>query len=483
MNEKMTGRDRTRKAVSDSVSVSGSSKVAKLIRLAADPAAFPNERAVALRKANELKEPASLRVTEKSADTLPAPESGSRIYRETGHDQLGLRVTAAGARSWTLDYVCNRRQRRFTVGPRHAFTVKAAITEARRLQGLIAQGIDPFDVKAEREADAAAKQEAERRAKDPDTDPTIGHLAELWLADAERTLRPNSIITARTCLNRLKSLKFDQRRVREVTRRDVAAMMTALHKTPTMANRARGFLSTVLNYAIVNGIGLTEASANPARRVKGILADNPEHPRKLVIPSPKQIDALHAALDARAGQPSADAIRLMLLTGARKNEVLRLEWSEIEDLFGDNPIWLLPAKRAKQKKDRPFPLSDPQVLALLRRLHAKNGKGRFVFPGRCPGAPLRDITNLWTSVRDEAGLSSVSRFRLHDLRHCFVSRGLNAGVPIYTVGQLVGHSSAYMTSRYGHGDSRVAADAAKLIGGTLAPKPSTAETNGAGASA
>src|ERR1700733_3917205 len=115
MNEKMTGRDRTRKAVVDSVSVSGSSKVAKLIRLAADPAAFPNERAVALRKANELTEPASLRVTEKSADTVPAPEPASRICRETGHDQLGLRVTAAGARSWTLDYVCNGRQRRFTV--------------------------------------------------------------------------------------------------------------------------------------------------------------------------------------------------------------------------------------------------------------------------------------------------------------------------------------------------------------------------------
>src|ERR1700722_9304375 len=133
MNEKMTGRDRTRKAVSDSVS--GSGKIAKLIRLAADPAAFEGERAVALRKAADLTEraqPSTPRVSEKNVDSLPAPESGSVIYRETGIAGLGLRVTAAGARAWTLDYVCNGRQPRYTIGPRHAFTLKAATIEAKR---------------------------------------------------------------------------------------------------------------------------------------------------------------------------------------------------------------------------------------------------------------------------------------------------------------------------------------------------------------
>lgn len=124
--------------------------------------------------------------------------------------------------------------------------------------------------------------------------------------------------------------------------------------------------------------------------------------------------------------------------------MLRLEWSEIDDLDGPNPIWLLPAKRAKQKKDRPFPLSDPQALALLRRWHAQHGKGRFVFPCLRPGAPLRDITHLWEAVKDEAGLTG---YHLHDLRHVFVSNALNSGVSIFTVGQLVGHSTPYMTSR------------------------------------
>jgi|SRR5208282_1564175 len=81
--------------------------------------------------------------------------------------------------------------------------------------------------------------------------------------------------------------------------------------------------------------------------------------------------------------------------------------------------------------------------------------------------------------RDEAGLTS---FRLHDLRHVFVSKALALGIPIHTVGELVGHSSAYMTSRYGHLCNRVAADAAQRIGAALAPtKPSAppADTNGA----
>ncbi len=479
MNKKVIRRDQTRKPVSGLCldSVSGSAKVTKLLALANDSGAFEGEREVALRKAANLTErvqPSTPRVTERNIDTLPA----GHIYRETGTKGLGLRVTAAGARSWILDYSCNGRQRRFTIGPREGFALKAASNEARRLIGEIAQGRDPFDTKAERESAAAAKRESERRARDPDTDPTVGHLAELWIADARRTLRANSITSANSCVRRLKVLRFDQKKVREVTWRDVHAVMVAMHKTPVMANRIRSFLSAIFNFAIWHGVGLTESSVNPARKVKGVLADNRGAPRRVIVPSQKQIDTLHAALDARAGQPSADAIRLMLLTGARKNEVLRLEWSEIENLHGENPVWLLPAKRAKQKKDRAFPLADPQVLDLLRRLHAKNGKGRFVFPGRRPGAPLRDITNLWTSVRDAAGLSSLSRFRLHDLRHVFVSRGLNAGVPIYTVGQLVGHSSAYMTSRYGHGDNKVAAEAAKLIGAGLAPT-TTANTNDA----
>ncbi len=479
MNEKETQRDQTRKSVSGSVS--GSGKIAKLIRLAADPAAFEGERDVALRKAANLLERKSKsstpRVTERNLDSLPAPESGSHIYRETGTKGLGLRVTAAGARSWILDYSCNGHQRRYTVGPRHAFTLKAAANEAKRLAGLVAQGIDPFTLKAEREAAATAKREAERRAKDPDIDPSVQHLAERWFKEyAERSLRPNSIISARASLDRVKVLGFGDRKVREVTRRDVVAIMHALRKTPVVANRCRGFLSAIFNFGIANSIGLNESSVNPARRVKGILADNPEHPRKLIIPSPKQIDALHAALDAFGNQPSADAIRLLLLTGARKNEVLRMEWSEIDDLFGAHPVWLLPAARAKQRKDRPFPLADPQVLALLRRLHAKTGAGKFVFPGRRRGTALKDIDKIWNSVRRDAGLT---QFRLHDLRHTFVSRALNLGVPIYTVGALVGHSSAFMTSRYGHTDNRVAADAAKLIGAGLAPTTTTANTNGA----
>ena len=457
-------------------------KIAKVLALANDPGAFEGERGVALRKADLLerksKSSAAPRVTERNLDSLPAPETGSHIYRETGTRGLGLRVTAAGARSWILDYSCNGHQRRYTVGPRHAFTLKGAANEAKRLAGLVAQGVDPFDVKAEREAAATAKREAERRAEDPDTDPSVQHLAERWFKEyAERSLRPNTLISARASLDKVNALGFGDRKVREVTRRDVVAIMHGLRKTPIVANRCRAFLSTIFNYAIGNGIGLSDASVNPARRIKGILVDNAEAPRKVIVPTQKQIDALHAALDARAGQPSADAIRLMLLSGARKNEVLRMEWSEIDDLFGAHPVWLLPAARAKQKKDRAFPLADPKVLDLLRRLHAKNGKSRFVLSARRAGTPLKDVNGLWRAVRDEAGLS---RFRLHDLRHVFVSRGLNAGVPIYTVGQLVGHSSAYMTSRYGHGDNKVAAEAARLIGAGLAPSTSaTLNTNGA----
>ncbi len=479
MNEKPTERPSRSTKIGRVVAVSGpESTIRKVLALANDPAAFEGERAVARQKATELErksKSSAPRVTEKNIDSLPAPQTGSVIYRDTPIRGLGLRVTAQNARSWTLDYSCAGRQRRYTLAARHVLTLKAAVNEAKRLQGLVAQGVDPFDMKSEREAAATAKREAERRAKDPDADPSVQHLADRWFKEyAERALRPNTLISARASLDKVNALGLGDKKVREVTRRDVVTIMHALRKTPVAANRCRSFLSTIFNFGIANGIGLSDASVNPARRIKGILVDNAEAPRKVIVPTQKQIDALHAALDARAGQPSADAIRLMLLSGARKNEILRMEWSEIDDLFGAHPVWLLPAARAKQKKDRAFPLADPKVLDLLRQLHAKNGKSRFVLSARRAGTPLKDVNGLWRAVRDEAGLT---RFRLHDLRHVFVSRGLNAGVPIYTVGQLVGHSSAYMTSRYGHGDNKVAADAARLIGAGLAP--TTANTNGA----
>ena len=458
-----------------------------MLALANDAAATENERAVALRKAAELdkREAAELtereQATEKTIDSLcPRPESGSIVYRNlTKVDGLGMRVTAADVRAWVLDYVCEGKQRRYTIGKRYdkagqlALALKDAIIKARRLHGSIAQDIDPFKVDADADAAAEAKADAERRANDPDENPTVGRLADLWFIYAEDHLRKNTVLTAHTAMNRLKEQGFDQRKVREVTRDHLKELKAALGKTPMLANRCRAFVSAIFNWGAKNGVGgLTEASVNPARRVKGVLEDYPARECELVIPSQKQIDALHAALDARAGQQSADAIRLLLLTGARKTEVLALEWQEIKDLDGDDPAWVLPADRAKQKKKRRFPLSDPQVLSLLRERHKQTGKGKYVFPGLKPNKPLLDIYHLWDTVRREAGLT----FRLHALRHVFVSRGLKAGVPIFTVGKLVGHSSAWMTEQYSHLADRDAADAAKLIGSTLAP---SAPANGA----
>ena len=156
-----------------------------------------------------------------------------------------------------------------------------------------------------------------------------------------------------------------------------------------------------------------------------------------------------------------------------------MEWSEIENLDGDDPVWVLPPERAKQKRERRFPLADPQVLDLLRRRHAQTDtrRRRSSFPASAPASRCQSVTRLWGLVRDEAGMS---RFTVHDLRHVFVSAGLNDGIPLFTMSELVGHSTTTMTARYGHLASGAAEDAVKRIGRRLAPtKPSAPEMNGA----
>jgi integrase len=142
-------------------------------------------------------------------------------------------------------------------------------------------------------------------------------------------------------------------------------------------------------------------------------------------------------------QRSANAIRLLILTGARRGEVLQARWSEF-DLA--NGVWTRPSAHTKQKKLSRVPLN-PIARAVLEKMPVADASGEFVFPGE-PGAPVRDIKKFWKGVRKAAGLPKETR--LHDLRHSFACMLVSRGLTLPVIRRLMGHTQIATTARYAH---------------------------------
>ena len=139
---------------------------------------------------------------------------------------------------------------------------------------------------------------------------------------------------------------------------------------------------------------------------------------------------------------AAAAILLLLLTGARMNELLQATWEQFD--LDDDGIWVKPASNTKQKRVHRIPLNTRAVAMLKQLRRLADPDQRLVFPTR---ARVGNIRTAWEQVRREARLADV---RIHDLRHSYASLLINNGVTLYEVGALLGHSDVTTTSRYAH---------------------------------
>ena len=217
---------------------------------------------------------------------------------------------------------------------------------------------------------------------------------------------------------------------------------------PAGANRALDVLAQILGFAAECG----HLASNPARSIRR----NPR-PRKTRFLFRAEIKRLHSALDAHrargSGVQQADIIRLLLLTGCRKGELIALRWSEVHD----DRLVLIDSKTGP----RPVFLSPEAHAVLVRQPRV----GPFVFASATDPSTSRSAElSLWRKVRRTAGIADV---RLHDLRHTFASHAVIAGVPLPVVSRLLGHAQMRMTLRYAHVSDRETQAAAERIGSTI----------------
>jgi integrase len=246
------------------------------------------------------------------------------------------------------------------------------------------------------------------------------------------------------------------RKVAAVEFEHIERLHTAItRRAPVRANRALAITAAMFGLAVRWKL----RADNPCKGV----ARNREHGRRRYL-KPVELVRLTAALAGEPNQRSADVLRLLLLTGARKGEALCAKWDQIDLAAG---VWTKPPTVTKQEREHIIPLSAP-ARQLLARLHECSGGSPWVFPERGGGAS-EDLRYAWARICKAAGISGL---RIHDLRHSFASHLVSAGFSLPVIGALLGHSNPATTHRYSHLLDDPLREAAERVGAIVGGAPS-----------
>lgn len=347
---------------------------------------------------------------------------------------FGVRLTDSGRASYLLAYrTIEGRQRWYRLGLVSEWpSVAAAREEAGAIKRKVLDGSDPAAVKKEARTAPDVNALCDRYEKEYFPKLASSTQAE-WKRKIEKDIRP------RLGKIKVRSLSFD----------DAQALHSAItaRGSKREANATTGLLRHMLNRAIV----WRWISSNP---VKG-LTYHPDRRRERFL-APPELAALNVALTKHPERQAANAIRLLMLTGARRGEVLGSRWDQFDFKAG---TWRKEAADTKQRRSHlvPLPAVALQLLASIRTEAEKQAKkdkrqvSPFVFPstGRTTSKSghLINLKKHWQALRKSAGIPDV---RLHDLRHSYASVLVSSGLSLPIIGQMLGHSSPQTTNRYAH---------------------------------
>ncbi len=249
---------------------------------------------------------------------------------------------------------------------------------------------------------------------------------------------------------------FGQRRLADIAAGDVEAWLHGLAGkglAPATCNRILAVLKTVCAQAARRGL-------LPGRSPCAGVAPFRIHTLRERYLSRDEARRLMRALEL-SERPEAFAIRLLLLSGARKSEVLRARW---ENVRPDLQMLIVPL--SKSGRPRHILLSEA-AMKVIRSLPRVAGSP-WLFPGRADGRPLSDLYVFWNRLRQELGLADV---RIHDLRHTFASFLVNSGHSLYEAQKMLGHGDPRTTMRYAHLGQAPLLAAAETVSGLFAPAP------------
>lgn len=334
---------------------------------------------------------------------------------------FGLRVYPNDRKVYVVKCRIKGAQRFITIGQHGPITADQARARAFEILSEAKNGRDPVT-----ELDQSRKA------------PTMKSLGERFLKEYVAVrCKPSTQGEYRRSVELFINPKIGTRKVSDIERRDIAELHQNLSHIPYQANRTLGVLSKMFNLAEV--WGLRPDGSNPCLHVKKYT----EQKRERFL-SPDEFAALGKALreieqDGSETQSAINAIRLLMLTGCRLNEIMTLKWSYVN--LGAHELRLPDSKTGAKVVHFGKAVAD-----LLNNIDQIDGNP-WVITGKKDGSRLTDLQHPWRRIRARAGLDTV---RIHDLRHSFASGALVLGEGLPMIGKLLGHTQVQTTARYAH---------------------------------
>jgi len=367
-------------------------------------------------------------LTERFIAGRKPPKTGRDEYADTEARGLVLRVTADGARSWAVRYTVRgdaKGQRRTTIGAFPGMPLSRARGEAF---GILAAAKAGRDLPAE---ERAKQQQAEAEADRPQTNRELfERYLKLYVAKTHRKAGQTRRLFE---LHVFDKPKFANLRPGETRRGDVVALLDDLEtekRLTTQRNRVRSQIIAGFDYAVER----EWIPANPAAGVKKKAEPDPqEQGRELTVDELRAI--WRAAVEI--GYPGGHIVRLLMLTGGRRDEARCAPRTE---LAKDLSEWIIPGTRYKTKRPHLVPLSEParDLLASC----PKSGPYLFSLNGKKPYAGHSRLKR----IIDRR--SGVKGWTLHDLRRAVRTQLSALQVPADIRARVLGHAKVGMDRVY-----------------------------------
>ena len=329
---------------------------------------------------------------------------------------FGVRVYPSGRKSFFISYRNpSGTKKRLVLGEFGVFTATQARTLAQETLAEVRRGHDP---------------QAERQEKRHEM--TFAALGERYIDHAQHHKRSWKVDAQRLRDHVLPVL--GKRKLSEITLRQLQKLHAdiKLSRSPATANRVAALVRHMFTMAGKWSL----IDPNPARHLT-LFREPP--PRDIVL-EPDQCRALIGACDADDNPYAAALFKLAMFTGRRVGELLNAKWDDV-DL--DKGIMTLPETKVGERQ---FVYLNELAAAVLRTLPRIEGN-QYVIAGQAPGKPLNFYRRAWVRILKRAGLDP---FPPHGLRHNYASMLVAAGVPLETVGHLLGHKNSVTTRKYAH---------------------------------